>query len=148
MPSRELKITDTENTRQEQAEEHLTDEEFEAQRAVRRENARRVLRESGLANMLRAIDKDELKGRGKFEEYDSLVLLKWGTGYTGRHIWAEIKDDSIRFRLNPHRLCSVPAPLCDGEYHTFTASMWNDRDLLWSELKKYYAKKVAESSSD
>jgi hypothetical protein len=126
----------------------LSDEEFEARRRAVRENAKRVLRESGLADMLRAINKDQLKGRGKFEEYDSIVLFKWGTGYTRRHIWVEISGNTIRFRLSPHRQCAAPVPECDGEYHTFTSAMWADQHLLYTELQKYYAKPVAESSDD
>ena len=126
----------------------LNEEEIEARRLAVRENARRVLRDSGLAQMLQEINKDELKRRGKFEEYDSMILLKWGTGYTRRHIWIEINGNSIRFRLSPHRKCTSPIPLCDGEYHTFTSQMWVNTDLLRQELYKYYKKPVAESSSD
>jgi hypothetical protein len=98
--------------------------------------------------MLQEINKDELKRRGKFEEYDSMLLLKWGSGYTRRHIWIEVNGNSIRFRLSPHRKCASPVPLCDGEYHTFTNQMWVNTDLLRQELYKYYKKPVAESSSD
>ena len=118
------------------------------ERKALRENAKRVLRESGLADMLQSINKNLLKGRGRFEEYDSMILFKWGTGYTLRHIWIEIKDNAIRFRLAPHLKCSRPAPLCDGEYHTLTSTMWMDHAFLQSELKKYYDKPVAETSSD
>jgi hypothetical protein len=121
---------------------------IEAQRQAVRENAKRVLRESGLAQMLQEINKDELRRRGQFEEYDSLLLLKWGTGYTRRHIWVEIQGNMIRFRLTPHRKCSSSVPLCDGEYHTFTSQMWVNSDLLRAELYKYYKKPVAESSDD
>jgi len=135
-------------TNQDEVEGILNEEEIEARRLAERENARRVLRDSGLAQMLQEINKDELKRRGKFEEYDSMILLKWGTGYTRRHIWIEINGNSIRFRLSPHRKCSSPIPLCDGEYHTFTSQMWVNTDLLRQELYKYYKKPVAESSSD
>ena len=135
-------------TNQDEVEGILNEEEIEARRLAERENARRVLRDSGLAQMLQEINKDELKRRGKFEEYDSMILLKWGTGYTRRHIWIEINGNSIRFRLSPHRKCASPIPLCDGEYHTFTSQMWVNPDLLRQELYKYYKKPVAESSSD
>ena len=125
-----------------------SNEELQARRQAVRENAQRVLRESGLADMLRAINKDQLKGRGKFEEYDSIVLFKWGTGYTRRHIWVEINGDTIRFRLSHHRQCPASIPRCDGEYHIFTSAMWADRHLLQTELQKYYAKPVAETSDD
>ena len=135
-------------TNQDEVEGTLNEEEIEARRLAERENARRVLRDSGLAHMLQEINKDELKRRGKFEEYDSMILLKWGTGYTRRHIWVEINGNSIRFRLSPHRKCASPVPICDGEYHTFTSQMWANIDLLRMELYKYYKKPVAESSSD
>jgi len=126
----------------------LNEQEIEARRLTLRENAKRVLRESGLAQMLQEINKNELRKRGTFEEYDTLVLLKWGTGYTRRHIWVEVNGNTIRFRLTPHRICSDPVPLCDGEYHTFTSQMWSNSDLLRLELYKYYRKPVAESSDD
>ena len=136
----------------EQREEHewdaLDEEEHAAQRLAVRENAKRVFRESGLAEMLQGINKNLLKGRGHFEEYDSMVLFKWGTGYTRRHIWVEVNGNSIRFRLQQHRKCTAPAPLCDGEYHTFTSTMWANRPFLQTELKKYYDRPVAETSSD
>ena len=131
-----------------QTEKELTTQEAEAQRLAVRENAKRVLRDSGLAQMLQEINKDELRRKGQFEEYDTILLLKWGTGYTRRHIWIEISGTTIRFRLTPHRKCSSPVPLCDGEYHTFPSQLWANRDLLRMELYKYYKKPVAESSDD
>jgi hypothetical protein len=126
----------------------LSEEADQARRQAERENAKRVMRESGLADMLRTLNTNALKGRGTFHEYDSMLLLRWGTTYTRRHLWIEIIGNTIRFRLNPHRRCSAPMPLCDGEYHTFTGPMWADRAFLLSELNKYFAKPVAETSSD
>ncbi len=145
-------ITDQEHGDQQYMQENnadqLGEQEREAQRLALRENTKRVLRESGLAEMLLAANKNLLKGRGQFEEYDAIVLFKWGTSHTRRHIWVEVDDNTIRFRLLQHRRCTSPVPLCDGEYHTFTKSMWANRVLLQSELKKYYDRPVAESSSD
>jgi len=120
----------------------------EAHRLALRENAKRVLRDSGLAEIFQAINKNLLKGRGRFEEYDSMVLFKWGRGYTMRHIWVEVEGNVLRFRLAPHRKCAHTAPICDGEYHTFTSAMWSDHQLLQSEVKRYYDRPVAETSSD
>ena len=126
----------------------LSEEVDEARRLALRENAKRVMRDSGLAEMLRILNNNALKGRGTFQEYDSMVLLRWGTSSTRRHLWIEVSGNTIRFRLNPHRQCSAPAPICDGEYHTFTSLMWADRAFLLAELNKYFAKPVAETSSD
>ena len=118
------------------------------ERAAIRENAKWILRESGVADILQGINKNLLKGRGRFEEYDSMVLFKWGTGYTLRHMWIEVVGNTLRFRLTPHLKCARPAPRCDGEYHTFTSAMWLDHAFMQAELKKYYDKPVAETSSD
>lgn len=133
---------------QTELEHSLSEQEREAHRLALRENAKQVLRASGLPEMLQGINKNLLKGRGRFEEYDALVLFKWGTGSTLRHIWVEVVDDTIRFRLLPHLKCARSAPICDGEYHTFTPEMWSNRAFLQAELKRYYDRPVAETSSD
>ena len=136
------------NQEEKHSESILSSEADEAQRLALRENAKQVLQESGLAEMLKTLNKNALKGRGSFYEYDSMILLKWGTSYTRRHVWVEVKGNTIRFRLAAHRKCAMTAPICDGEYHTFTSAMWADRELLLNELNKYYARPIAETSSD
>ncbi len=126
----------------------LSTEVDEAQRQAIRENAKRVLQESGLAEMLKTLNKNALKGRGNFYEYDSMLLFKWGTSSTRRHMWIEVNGNTIRFRLAPHRKCAISAPICDGEYHTFTSAMWADKSFLLNELNDYYARPIAETSSD
>jgi hypothetical protein len=143
-----LKAVNVTNQEEKHLESVLSSEADEAQRLAIRENAKQVLQESGLAVMLKTLNKNALKGRGSFYEYDSVILLKWGTSYTRRHIWVEVKGNTICFRLSPHRKCAMTAPICDGEYHTFTSAMWTDREFLLDELNKYYARPIAETSSD
>jgi hypothetical protein len=143
-----LKAVNVTNQEAKHLESVLSTEADEAQRLAVRENAKQVLQESGLAEMLKTLNKNALKGRGSFYEYDSMILFKWGTRYTRRHIWVEVKGNTIRFRLSPHRKCTMTAPICDGEFHTFTSAMWADRELLLNELNKYYARPIAETSSD
>ena len=125
-----------------------TDDDDGARRQAVRDNARRVLRASGVPEMLRSLNREALKGRGVFEEYDSGVIFKWGTGYTRRHIWVEVVDDAIRFRLREHLRCKAPVPLCDGEYHTFPPDTWGDRSIIEREVHRVYARPVAETSDD
>ena len=120
----------------------------EAQRAALRENAKRILQESGCAAMLRALNREQLKGRGSFDEYDSGVIFKWGNWSTRRHVWVDIQGDAIRFRLMPHLKCKAAVPICDGEYHTLLREHWENRDVLREELAKNFAKPVAEPSAD
>ncbi len=143
-----MKVVIVTNQEEKYLENILSSEADEARRLAVRENAKRVLQESGLAEMLKTLNKNALKGKGSFHEYDSMILLKWGTSYTRRHIWVEVIGNTIRFRLAPHRKCAITAPICDGEYHTFTSAMWADRKLLQNELHKYYLKPIAETSSD
>lgn len=126
----------------------LPTEAEQARRQAVRENTRRVLQESGLAEMLKTLNRNALKGRGTFEEFDSLIVFRWGTAYTRRHLWIEVAGNTLRFRMNPHLRCNTSAPICDGEFHTFTSPMWANHAFLLGELNKYYAKPVAETSSD
>src|SRR6476646_4684393 len=122
----------------------LTDE----QRKAMRDNARRVLRESGVAEILQTLNKHALQGRGRFDEYDSGVLFKWGEKYTTRHIWVDVAGDHLRFRLRPHIRCKAPVPECDGEYHSFTAATWRIPNAVLREVDANYKRPVAESSDD
>jgi hypothetical protein len=130
--------------------ENPTNTITEEERQALRQNAMRVLRESHGAAILQELNRSQLKGRGWFDEYDSGVIMKWGTGYTRRHIWVDIAGDDIRIRLRPHLRCrpdTTPAA-CDGEYHTFTRALWTDTELLKAQLKYYYDHAVNESSDD
>ncbi len=120
----------------------------EEQRKAIRDNARRVLRESGVADILRRLNSNALQGRGAFEEYDSGVIFRWGHGYTRRHIWIHVEGDELRFRLAPHLRCSRPVPRCDGEYHVFTEETWSIPGAVLSEVDRNYRKPVAEASED
>jgi hypothetical protein len=113
-----------------------------------RENARRVLRASGIPEMLRRLNHEALKGRGTFDEYDSGVIFRWGSGTTRRHIWVDVNGDAVRFRLREHLRCRAPVPTCDGEYHTFRPETWGDRTLIEQEIRRGYERPVAETSED
>lgn len=120
----------------------------EARRKALRENARRVLRASGVPELLISLNRSALKGRGTFEEYDTGVIFRWGSGFTRRHIWVDVSGDSVRFRLREHLRCRAPIPACDGEYHSFTPEMWGDRSVIEREIQRGYEHPVAESSED
>lgn len=117
-------------------------------RQAKRDHARRVLRASGVPEILLRLNREDLKGRGTFQEYDSGVILRWGSGYTRRHIWVDVSGESLRIRLREHLRCRAPVPACDGEYHSFTPDTWGDRSLVERELRRAYERPVAESSED
>jgi hypothetical protein len=119
-----------------------------ARRQAIRDNARRVLRASGVPELLLSLNRQALKGRGVFEEYDTGVIFKWGSGTTRRHIWVDVLGDAVRFRLREHLRCRAPIPSCDGEYHTFRPETWGDRSLIEQEVRRAYEHPVAEASED
>lgn len=123
-------------------------QDAEVERRAVRDNARRVLRASGVPEMLRSLNQSALKGRGTYEEYDSGVLFKWGSGYTRRHIWVDVAGDAVRIRLREHLRCQAPVPLCDGEYHSFPPGTWGDRSIIEREIRRAYERPVAEASDD
>src|SRR5579864_3477166 len=108
------RATDGEHTGAEEEEEEERAPDPETRKAIR-ENAKRVIREIGIGEMLQTLNRHALQGRGWFEEYDSGVLFKWGTSFTRRHIWVDVTGNQLRFRLNPHLRCAEPVPACDGE---------------------------------
>lgn len=120
----------------------------EAERKAARDNARRVMRESGAAEILQALNKNALQGRGWFEEYDTGVIFKWGHSYTLRHIWVHVDGDRLQFRLRPHLRCASPIPACDGEFHSFTADTWRLPGAVLREVDRNYQHPVAEASED
>lgn len=124
------------------------DTQAEEQRRATRENARRVLRASGVTELLQTLNQNALQGRGWFEEYDSGLLFKWGTGYTRRHIWIDVSGEHLRFRLRPHIRCRAEVPACDGEYHSFTVETWSIPGAVLKELNRNYKQPVAETSED
>ena len=124
------------------------EEAREEARQATRENARRVLRESGVAEILQTLNRHVLLGRGWFEEYDSGVIFKWGKATTRRHIWVDVVGDQLRFRLRPHLRCTEPVPACDGEYHSFTPETWRIPGVVLREVDRNYRKPVAEASDD
>ena len=132
-------------TREQPTGDQMTDEQ---QRNATRERTRRVLRESGVAEILQTLNRQALQGRGWFEEYDSGVIFKWGGAFTRRHIWVDVAGDTLRFRLNAHRRCAGGVPVCDGEYHTFTSETWRIPGAVLHEVDRNYKKPVAETSED
>lgn len=133
-----------------QAQEPMNDANDAAQRQALRANAMRIMQASQSSAILQHINKNQLKGRGFFDEYDSGVIMKWGTGVTRRHIWLHIEGDAIRIRLREHLRCSpeVTRAACDGEYHTYVRELWSDTPYYANELQQYYDHPVAETSDD
>src|SRR6266702_933795 len=96
-------MTSSEDTKD--APELLNDAEFEARRLAMRENAKHVLWESGLAEMLRSINKDLLKG-----EVGLKSTIPWSSLSGGQAIPAAIfglRSVGVLFASGLLRIASV-----------------------------------------
>ena len=88
------------NSQNKEAEFILSEEADQARRLAVRENAKHIMQESGLADMLKTINRNALKGRGDFEEFDSMILFRARRGRTG--------SKYVTFRGGLRRANSVP----------------------------------------
>src|SRR6266568_4093223 len=50
-----------------------------------------VIEDSQLRKILYMFNRDYLYGQGRFDEYKDGLILKWGDGYSRKHIWATVR---------------------------------------------------------
>jgi hypothetical protein len=106
----------------------------------------RVMRESKVLDILQRFNRDFLYGQGRFDEYDRGVLLKWGDGYSRKHIWLMVEGDNLIFETSHERRCDKP--YCSGGRHTFTPALWGDVANINAELAEQFRRPVYERSDD
>lgn len=106
----------------------------------------RVINESRVRDILSKFNRDYLYGLGRFDEYDKGLLLKWGDGYSRKHIWLTVEGDNLVFATNHERKCSKP--YCRGGSHVFTPEMWHNTRLINEELGEQFRRPIYERSDD
>jgi hypothetical protein len=106
----------------------------------------RVVDESRVLSILRRFNRDYLYGQGRFDEYDQGVLLKWGDGYSRKHICLTVQGDNLAFATSHERRCDKP--YCSGGHHVFTPAMWHDVSLINAELAEQFKRPIHEASDD
>jgi hypothetical protein len=110
-------------------------------------NVARVVAESKVRLILEMFDRDYLYGMGRFDEYDRGLLLKWGDGYSRKHIWVTVDDgDNLIFKTSHERKCAKP--YCTGGEHVFTPAMWHDTRLINAELADQFRRPIQERTED
>ncbi|HEX9067468.1 MAG TPA: hypothetical protein VF807_01775 [Ktedonobacterales bacterium] len=108
--------------------------------------AAKVITESKVMLSLQKFDRDFLYGMGRFDEYQGGVLLKWGDGYSRKHIWVSVEGDHLIFETSHERKCSKP--WCEGGRHVFTPEQWHDLRLINEELADQLRRPIQERSDD
>jgi hypothetical protein len=105
-----------------------------------------VVDESKVRAILERFDRDYLYGMGRFDEYERGLLLKWGDGYSRKHIWVTVEDGNLIFETSHERQCA--RTYCVGGRHVFTPAMWHDIRMINQELAEQFRRPIQERTED
>ncbi len=130
--SRELFIPEADLAQE--ATTHMTDE------------VARVVEESQVVTILQMFNRDYLYGQGRFDEYKDGLLLKWGDGYSRRHIWLSVEDGKLLIETSHMKQCAKP--YCNGTHHVLSPELYRNIDLINEELGDLFRHPVYEPSDD
>jgi hypothetical protein len=106
----------------------------------------RVVGESHVLDILHKFNRDYLYGLGRFDEYEHGLLLKWGDGYSRKHIWITVEGDDLVFETSHERRCDKA--YCRGGHHAFAPAQWHDIRVINAELAEQFKRPVYEHSDD
>jgi len=106
----------------------------------------RVINASRVREMLDLFNRDYLYGQGRFDEYSGGMLLKWGDGYSRKHIWVTVEDGNLIFETSHFKKCDKP--YCTGTHHVLTPDLYMNIDVINQELGDSFRRPVYERSDD
>lgn len=105
-----------------------------------------VIEASRLRTILHMFNRDYLYGQGRFDEYKQGLILKWGDGYSRKHIWATVENDNLIFETSHFRKCEKP--YCTGTHHVLTRAQYTNWDVINQELGDLFRRPVLEQTED
>ncbi len=105
-----------------------------------------VIAESHVRDLLNKFNRDFLYGMGRFDEYGGGLLLKWGDGYSRKHIWLTVEGDNLIFETSHERTCSKP--YCQSGKHVYIPEQWHDIRVINNELAEQFRRPIYEKSDD
>ncbi len=106
----------------------------------------RVINASRVRDVLNMFNRDYLYGQGRFDEYKGGLLLKWGDGYSRKHIWMTSEDGNLVFETSHFKKCDKP--YCNGTHHVLTPDLYMNMDVINQELGDQFRRPVYERSDD
>ncbi len=106
----------------------------------------RVVQESKILTLMHYFNRDFLYGLGRFDEYSQGVLLKWGDGYSRKHMWITVEGDNLIFATSHERSCGKP--YCQDGRHVYSPNEWHRIDLMNDELAEQFRRPIYERSDD
>ena len=108
--------------------------------------AARVVNESHVRDILNKFNRDYLYGLGRFDEYQHGLLLKWGDGYSRKHIWIMVEDENLVFATAHERTCGQQ--WCRSGQHVYPPEQWRDIRVINTELADQFRHPIYERSED
>jgi hypothetical protein len=106
-----------------------------------------VIEKSGLRKLLEFFNRNFLFGQGRFDAYRDGLLLKWGDGYSRKHIWITVVDgNKLKFETSHRSNCGED--FCFDGYHIYGPEDWKHIDILNAELADQFKNPVYERSDD
>lgn len=108
--------------------------------------AEQVIADSKVLTILHMFNRDYLYGQGRFDEYKDGLLLKWGDGYSRRHIWVSVENGNLLFETGHLKQCNKP--YCNGTHHVLDKKLYTNVDLINEELGDLFRHPVYEPSDD
>ncbi len=106
----------------------------------------RVIDASRVRQVLHMFNRDYLYGQGRFDEYKDGLLLKWGDGYSRKHIWITVENGNLIFETSHARKCAKP--YCTGTHHVLMPDLYMNIDVINQELGDCFRRPVYERSDD
>src|SRR6266581_4746258 len=86
-----------------------------------------VIAESKVQQILQMFNRDYLYGQGRFDEYKDGLILKWGDGYSRKHIWVTVEESNLVFETSHVKKCDKS--YCTGTHHVLTPDLYTDVDV-------------------
>jgi hypothetical protein len=105
-----------------------------------------VMNASHVRTVLELFNRDFLYGQGRFDEYKSGLIFKWGDGYSRKHIWATVDDGKLIFETSHIKKCDKL--YCNGTHHVLTVDLYTNIDIINQELGDLFRRPVYESPED
>ncbi len=108
--------------------------------------AEKVIEDSRVRTILHMFNRDFLYGQGRFDEYRDGLLLKWGDGYSRKHIWLSVENGNLLFETNHMKKCEKP--YCNGTHHVLSPELYTNLDVINQELGDLFRRPVHEPPDD
>ncbi len=105
-----------------------------------------VIQASKVRQILHMFNRDYLYGQGRFDEYQDGLILKWGDGYSRKHIWMTVEDGNLIFETSHFKKCDKP--YCNGTHHILPPNLYTNVDIINAELGELFRRPVYERSED